>query len=355
MCSGMRSRGGIGDEPRTTTTLRNSSSIAAPTCGSSAPSPEMTPRRNHRGPSTPTKRAIRFTGGWPGPACAGICASSSGPKTPSTTRVVPPWDRICCSICSRISCHSPLERGAANGCTCRLEFAKSSPTATTRPVPSSTSRRRPRPSRGGIFTPPRSTYGRTAFASCDVERPVVSRSAGADFGLGSGPVSSSVTAPPFQLLALPAHVPASLSRRRSIRTRARRDGCRAGCTTGTNATSGSGSTSSCAIRSPTATSYEVVGVRVEERHPDLAAVARVDEPRRVHDRDAVLRGEAAARQHQRGGAGGQRDPQPGADGRARRRREGHRLGRTEVGGGVAGDRPLGHGPVDQHLDHEGRG
>src|SRR6185312_8331605 len=57
MCSGMRSRGGIGVVPRTTTTLRNRSSILAAASSLTAPSPAITPRRNHLGPSTPTNLA----------------------------------------------------------------------------------------------------------------------------------------------------------------------------------------------------------------------------------------------------------------------------------------------------------
>src|SRR5690606_38825858 len=47
--SGIRSRGGIGVVPRTTTMLRKRSSTWAAAPGSTAPFPLMTPRRNQRG------------------------------------------------------------------------------------------------------------------------------------------------------------------------------------------------------------------------------------------------------------------------------------------------------------------
>src|SRR5690606_39770205 len=62
--SGMRSRGGMGDPPRTTTIERKRSSTFAAASTSTAAAPPITPRRNQRGPSTPTKRAMRFPA-WP--------------------------------------------------------------------------------------------------------------------------------------------------------------------------------------------------------------------------------------------------------------------------------------------------
>ena len=56
-------------------------------------------------------------------------------------------------------------------------------------VPSSTSRRRCRSSRGRILTPPRSTYGRTGFASDSSNGPAVARSSGADLGCSTGLVA----------------------------------------------------------------------------------------------------------------------------------------------------------------------
>jgi len=44
----------------------------------------------------------------------------------------------------------------------------------------------------------------------------------------------------------------------------------------------------------------LAAVGVEQQDPDLAAVARVDEPRRVDQRDAVLRCRSGARQDERG-------------------------------------------------------
>src|SRR3712207_8975968 len=50
-------RSGIGAVPRTTTTARNASSRLAAASGVSTAGPLIMPRRNHRGPSTPRKRA----------------------------------------------------------------------------------------------------------------------------------------------------------------------------------------------------------------------------------------------------------------------------------------------------------
>ena len=78
--------------------------------------------------------------------------------------------------------------------------------------------------------------------------------------------------------------------------------------------SGSAATTSCAIRMPGSTTNGLARVGVEQVDQQLAAVARVDETRRVDDRDPVLRGEARARLHEAGVALRDRD------GEARRRR-----------------------------------
>jgi hypothetical protein len=93
--SGSCSRTGIGAVPRTTTICRNACSSAAAASGLSAAGPLIMPRRNQRGPSTPTKRAARRTGAGAGcPGCAGGVArtkpASSGPKGPSTSFSDPP-------------------------------------------------------------------------------------------------------------------------------------------------------------------------------------------------------------------------------------------------------------------------
>ena len=56
--SGSGSRTGIGDDPRTTTMFRTVSSSTAALAGSAAAGPLNSPRRNQRGPSTPTNRTL---------------------------------------------------------------------------------------------------------------------------------------------------------------------------------------------------------------------------------------------------------------------------------------------------------
>src|SRR5581483_842768 len=58
-------------------------------------------------------------------------------------------------------------------------------------------------------------------------------------------------------------------------------------------------------------------VGVQEDDLQLAAIARVDEPRCVHDRDPVLCREARARLDEAGVALGDRNSESRADGRAR--------------------------------------
>src|SRR3954470_12300494 len=54
-------------------------------------------------------------------------------------------------------------------------------------------------------------------------------------------------------------------------------------------------------------------IGVQENDLQLAAITRVDEPRRVDDRDPVLGGKAGARLHEPGVTVRNRDRQPGAD------------------------------------------
>ena len=68
-----------GPSPRTTTVSRKICSSSPAVCGCTAPWPEITPRRNQRGPSTPTNRTT-----WkppvPSGSCTGTCARSSQPE-----------------------------------------------------------------------------------------------------------------------------------------------------------------------------------------------------------------------------------------------------------------------------------
>ena len=84
---------------------------AAAASGSAAAAPPITPRRNQRGPSTPTKRARRLPAAPSAPAATGTSASSSGPSGPSRSSTRPPCWRICSRICSRVSSHSPRRAG----------------------------------------------------------------------------------------------------------------------------------------------------------------------------------------------------------------------------------------------------
>ncbi len=57
---------------------------------------------------------------------------------------------------------------------------------------------------------------------------------------------------------------------------------------------------SCAIRSPASSRTGLVAVGVQQQHLQLAAVAGVDQPGRVDERDPVPSGQPGARQHQPG-------------------------------------------------------
>ncbi len=101
----------------------------------------------------------------------------------------------------------------------------------------------------------------------------------------------------------------------------------------------------------------LVRVGVEQDHLQLAAVARVDEAGRVHDRDAVPGREPRARLDETGIAVGDRDREAGADGRALSRRELDSFARREVEPRVTGVRARRHDRVvtqalDGELDHE---
>lgn len=78
-----------------------------------------------------------------------------------------------------------------------------------------------------------------------------------------------------------------------------------------------------------------LGVGVDQGHPDLAPVARVDGAGGVDQGDAVLGGQAGARVHEGCVAVGQRDGEPGADDGPLAGQQFEIFGRVEVGSGVA--------------------
>lgn len=85
-------------------------------------------------------------------------------------------------------------------------------------------------------------------------------------------------------------------------------------------------------------------VGVQQQHPHLASIARVDQPGRVDQRYAVAQREAGARQHEAGTAGRDGHGQPGADRGPLPRAQRERLGCPQVIAGVVGVRALGrHG------------
>ena len=86
---------------------------------------------------------------------------------------------------------------------------------------------------------------------------------------------------------------------------------------------------------PGSTTNGSCAIGVEQVDEQLAAVAGVDEPGRVDDRDAVLRGEPRARLHEAGVPLGDRDGEPGRDERALTGRELDTVAGAEVEPGVA--------------------
>ena len=77
----------------------------------------MTPRRNQRGPSTPTKRTSWAPPCRPG-AGTGTWARSSQPSGPSTSSMMPPCWVMPEAISSRTSPQMPSFLGAAKACSC---------------------------------------------------------------------------------------------------------------------------------------------------------------------------------------------------------------------------------------------
>ena len=107
----------------------------------------------------------------------------------------------------------------------------------------------------------------------------------------------------------------------------------------------------------------LVAIGVEQHDLELAAVAGVDEARRVHDRDAVLGGEPRARLDEAGVTVGDRNGEAGADDGPLPGAELHPLAGREIEAGIAcvrADRQrrrvvetlhgqLGHAPVRRRL------
>ena len=83
--------------------------------------------------------------------------------------------------------------------------------------------------------------------------------------------------------------------------------------TSTGSSSGTGSTTELCDPHAGLDHERLAGVGVEQHDPDLAAIALVDQPRRVHDREPVPRGEAGARLDEACVAFGDRDREAGAD------------------------------------------
>ena len=96
--------------------------------------------------------------------------------------------------------------------------------------------------------------------------------------------------------------------------------------------------------SPGSTTNGSLAVGVEQHDPELAAVAGVDEPGRVDDRDPVPRREPRARLDEAGVALRDRDREAGADDRALARAELDALARGEIEPGVARVGALGQRP-----------
>src|SRR5690625_1633161 len=165
------SRGGRGSLPRSTATPAKIDSITSAAWSSTVALPVSTPRRNHRGPSTPRNLAGRVPVR-PSGIRTGRRASSSGPNVPVRSSALPPCFRIDSAISLRSSSQSPSLRGAANACTCNEEPSNARLTATTRRVFLSNSMRTCRPWRLGTCTAPRSIRSTSSGASAISQGPV---------------------------------------------------------------------------------------------------------------------------------------------------------------------------------------
>ncbi len=106
-------------------------------------------------------------------------------------------------------------------------------------------------------------------------------------------------------------------------------------TASTGSRAANGVTSSWAIRSPGSISNSLLAIRVEQQHPELAAVAGVDQPGCVDHRDAVTEREPGARQDEAGVTGRDLDRDAGADRCPLAGSEQRRLGGAQVEAGIA--------------------
>ena len=149
----------------------NASSSWAAASGLLAAGPLMSPRRNHRGPSTPRKRAGRRTGfagaGWPpgwGGGGAMIEPASSMPNGPSTSSSFPPWPDAVLAMSARTSSQIPAARGAAKAATCSSD----SPARRVAPITfcwGLSSTRRSVPGSAGSRIDPRSIRAMPSFGA----------------------------------------------------------------------------------------------------------------------------------------------------------------------------------------------
>ena len=89
-------------------------------------------------------------------------------------------------------------------------------------------------------------------------------------------------------------------------------------------------TTSCAMRSPRSSVAVACRIVVHQQHLHLAAIARVDEARRVQHGHAVPQREPRAREDEAREARRDRDGEAGADERARAGRDHDALGRVEI-------------------------
>ena len=115
--------------------------------------------------------------------------------------------------------------------------------------------------------------------------------------------------------------------------------------TGTKRARTTGCTTSWAIAVAPAQGERGRRVQVDQVDLDLAAVARVDGARRVHQAEPEPVRQAGARMHEPGVAVGDRDRDPGPDERPLERSQLDVLGHGQVGTGVTGQRVPGSGPL----------
>ena len=252
------------------------------------------------------------------------------------------------AIWGRTSLHRSPSRGAANA---RSSMAPSSPasiTDWTSPVCSSTWSRSSVPSAGGTQSEPRSTRSipSSARSSASHGPALVARLRGAPRRpsssavgrlVGSGWPCGGTSRASFLRSGLGRSVCSWREPKPPVEPyppAPRTDSGRA--STSTNAARSNRWTTSWAIRSPRRSSTGSVRVVVDQQHLDLAAVARVDGARGVHDRQPV-----PAARPERGCTratypSGSASAMPGRHQRPLAGREDDVDGRDQVGAGVAG-------------------